>query len=122
LTSSIFIRRKVITERGIFFDTRWRDLGDFHWMLALMKNKVPMKVCDSFTSIFADTGENMNLKPNALREKAETEKMIPPLGPRAEAGLDFASSSAPAGRRTFFVEADQLFHLHAAKPGAARDI
>jgi glycosyltransferase involved in cell wall biosynthesis len=79
LTSSIFIRRKVIFERGIFFDTRWRDLGDFHWVLALMKNKVPMKVCDSFTSVFADTGENMNLKPNAIREKAETDAMIPAL-------------------------------------------
>jgi hypothetical protein len=79
LTSSIFIRRKVISGRGIFFDTKWRDLGDFHWVLALMKNKVPMAVCHSFTSIFADTGENMNLKPNALREKAETEKMIPPI-------------------------------------------
>src|SRR5271154_190645 len=77
LTSSIFIRRKVIFERGIFFDTRWRDLGDFHWMLALMKNKVPMAVCDAFTSVFADTGENMNLKPNAIREKAETDAMIP---------------------------------------------
>ena len=42
-----------------------------------MKNRVPMKVCDVFTSTFADTGENMNLKPNAIREKAETEKMIP---------------------------------------------
>jgi len=77
LTSSVFIRRKVISERGIFFDTKWRDLGDFHWVMALMKNKVPMKVCDSFTSVFADTGENMNLKPNAVREKAETDKMIP---------------------------------------------
>ncbi|HXE43021.1 MAG TPA: glycosyltransferase, partial [Candidatus Baltobacteraceae bacterium] len=77
LTSSIFIRRKVIFERGVFFDTKWRDLGDYHWVLALMKNKVPMKVCDSFTSVFADTGENMNLKPNAIREKTETEKMIP---------------------------------------------
>jgi glycosyltransferase involved in cell wall biosynthesis len=77
LTSSVFIRRKVIHERGIFFDTRWRDLGDFHWMLALMKNQVPMAVCDSFTSAFADTGENMNLKPNALREKAGTDKMMP---------------------------------------------
>jgi glycosyltransferase involved in cell wall biosynthesis len=77
LTSSIFIRRKVISGRGIFFDTKWRDLGDFHWVLALMKNKVPMKVCDSFTSVFADTGENMNLKPNAIREKIETDKMIP---------------------------------------------
>ncbi|MGO8764712.1 MAG: glycosyltransferase family 2 protein [Limisphaerales bacterium] len=77
LTSSIFIRRRVIFERGIFFDPKWRDSGDFHWMLALMKAKVPMAVCDAFTSVFADTGENMNLKPNALREKKETEEMIP---------------------------------------------
>jgi glycosyltransferase involved in cell wall biosynthesis len=77
LTSSIFLRRKVITERGLFFDTKWRDLGDFHWVLALMKNRVPMAVCPAFTSVFADTGENMNMKPNAIREKAETQKMSP---------------------------------------------
>jgi glycosyltransferase involved in cell wall biosynthesis len=77
LTSSVFIRRKVIAERGIFFDTKWRDLGDIHWVMTLMKNNVPMAVCDSFTSAFADTGENMNLKPNAIREKLETDKMIP---------------------------------------------
>ncbi len=77
LTSSLFIRRRVIHERGIFFDTRWRDLGDFHWVLALMKQRVPMAVFDHFTSTFADTGENMNLKPNAIREKAETQGMAP---------------------------------------------
>ncbi|MGB7748494.1 MAG: glycosyltransferase [Verrucomicrobiia bacterium] len=77
LTSSIFIRRRVIHERGLFFDTRWRDLGDFHWVRALMKNKVPMAVCQDFTSAFADTGENMNLKPNAIREKQETAAMTP---------------------------------------------
>jgi glycosyltransferase involved in cell wall biosynthesis len=77
LTSGIFIRRKVIHERGIYFDTKWRDLGDFHWVLALMRQQVPMAVCDTFTSVFADTGENMNLKPNAIREKDETARMIP---------------------------------------------
>ena len=77
LTSSVFLRRKVTAERGLFFDTKWRDLGDFHWILALMKNRVPMGVCPAFTSVFADTGENMNMKPNAIREKAETEKMTP---------------------------------------------
>ena len=77
LTSSVFIRRKVISERAIFFDTRWRDIGDFHWVLALMKNGAPIKVCDTFTSIFADTGDNMMLKPNALREKAATKAMTP---------------------------------------------
>jgi glycosyltransferase involved in cell wall biosynthesis len=77
LTSGIFIRRKVITRRKIFFDTKWRDLGDFHWVLALMKAGVTMDVSNKFTSVFADTGENMNLKPNAIREMAETKKMIP---------------------------------------------
>jgi glycosyltransferase involved in cell wall biosynthesis len=77
LTSGVFIRRKVIHERGIYFDTKWRDLGDFHWMLELMRKKVPMAVCDTFTSVFADTGDNMNLKPNAIREKNETDKMVP---------------------------------------------
>jgi glycosyltransferase involved in cell wall biosynthesis len=78
LTSSVFVRRNVIQQRGIFFDTRWRDLGDFHWTLALMKAKVPMAVCPTFASVFADTGENMNLKPNAIREMKETRAMIPP--------------------------------------------
>ena len=77
LTCSTFIRRRVIHERGLYFDPRWRDLGDFHWALALLKNRVPMAVSDSFTSVFADTGENMNLKPNAIREKKETDGMIP---------------------------------------------
>ena len=42
-----------------------------------MKAGVPMAVSDTFTSVFADTGDNMNLKPNAIREKNETAKMIP---------------------------------------------
>ncbi len=77
LTSSVFLRRRVIHDRKILFDTQWRDLGDFHWVLALMRQRVPMAVFDSFTSTFADTGENMNLKPNALREKAVTFAMAP---------------------------------------------
>lgn len=77
LTSSVFIRRKVIHERGLYFDTRWRDLGDFHWTRALMRARVPMAICDSIVATFTDTGENMNLKPNAIREKEETLAMAP---------------------------------------------
>jgi glycosyltransferase involved in cell wall biosynthesis len=75
LTSSLFIRRRVIQERGILFDTRWRVTGDLHWVLALMKNKVPMAVCDQFTSAFADTGDNLSLTPEASREVAATRAM-----------------------------------------------
>ena len=77
LTSAIFLRRSVIHDRGLFFDTKWRDLGDFHWIRSLMLAGVRFGVSNEFTSVFADTGENMNLKPNAIREKAETEQMIP---------------------------------------------
>jgi len=67
----------VVHERGIVFDPRWRDLGDGFWVQAMLENHVPMTVCDSFTSAFADTGENMNLKPNAIREKNEILATIP---------------------------------------------
>ena len=77
LTSSLFIRRSVIQKRGIYFDTRWRALGDLHWVLALMQAGVPMKVCDEFTSVFTDTGENLGLSPTSMCETAETVKMIP---------------------------------------------
>jgi glycosyltransferase involved in cell wall biosynthesis len=77
LTSSLFIRRDVTARRGIFFDTRWRALGDFHWMLALMQAGVLMRVCDIFTSTFTETGENLGLSPASMRETAETAKMIP---------------------------------------------
>ena len=77
LTSSIFIRRRVIHERGLYFDTKWRDLGDFHWVRSLMNHGVAIAASNQLTSSFADTGENMNLRPNAIREKAETDNMIP---------------------------------------------
>jgi glycosyltransferase involved in cell wall biosynthesis len=77
LTSSIFLRRRVIQERGLFFDTRWRAIGDFHWVLALMKNRVPMGVCDVFTSTFTETGENFGLQPTAVREIEATTASAP---------------------------------------------
>jgi hypothetical protein len=71
LTSGIFIRRSVVHERGIQFDTQWRDLGDFWWIREFVLRGVRMKVLPELTSVFTDTGENMNLKPNARRENRE---------------------------------------------------
>jgi hypothetical protein len=39
--------------------------GDLHWVLALMKNQVPMKVMDGFLSAFTETGDNLCLSPRA---------------------------------------------------------
>ena len=71
LTAASFYRRSLITERGHWFDADHRDVSDVLWVLKLIENRVPMAVLDRFTSAFTDTGDNMNLRPNATREKAE---------------------------------------------------
>lgn len=78
ITSSIFIRRRVIERPGLLFDTKWRDLGDIFWMIEAVKQRLNFAVLGDFTSTFADTGENMNLKPNALRERETKVQMTPP--------------------------------------------
>jgi glycosyltransferase involved in cell wall biosynthesis len=77
LTCGIFIRRSVIHERGIQFDTKWRDLGDFWWVRELVLRGLRMKVVPEITSVFADTGDNMNLKENARRERGEKSRVTP---------------------------------------------
>jgi len=77
LTCALFIRRRVVDPMGIYFDTKWRDLGDLFWMMEFVKRKLNIAVLPEFTSVFADTGENMNLKPNAVREKELKWNMAP---------------------------------------------
>jgi len=77
LTSSVFIRRSVIHERGLYFDTHWRVVGDLHWVTALQKAGVRMAVGDDFTSVFADTGDNLCLSPSAKLEKERTMNLVP---------------------------------------------
>jgi len=77
LTGSLFLRRRVIHERGIFFDPHWRVVGDFHWVLALLRNRVPMLEMDKFVTVFADTGDNLCLSPRAVNEMRETRAMAP---------------------------------------------
>jgi hypothetical protein len=78
LTSSIFIRRKVIHERGLYFDTQWRAVADMFWVREMVRRKVPIMAVNQFTSAFADTGENLSLNPSVHGEIARMHSMIPP--------------------------------------------
>ena len=77
LTCSVFLRRSVIEQRGIYFDPHWRASGDCHWFIALLKSKVRMAVFDEVTSAFTDNGENLGLQPEAIREMSETLALAP---------------------------------------------
>ena len=77
ITSSIFIHRRVLDQHGLFFDTRWRILGDKVWTLEMVRRRLNLAVLRHFTSSFADTGENLCLKPDALREGDLVMEMAP---------------------------------------------
>jgi glycosyltransferase involved in cell wall biosynthesis len=77
ITSSLFLRRRVLDEHGLYFDTQWRDLGDVFWVIAAVECGARFAELRYFASAFTETGDNMNLKPNALREKVRKREMTP---------------------------------------------
>lgn len=77
ITSSLFIHRRVIEKHALLFDTKWRDLGDIFWMIEAVNLRLNFAIMRHYTSSFADTGENMNLKPNARRERDIKVEMTP---------------------------------------------
>lgn len=76
-TCSMFIRRRVIDDMNLYFDTQWLDLGDSFWIMEAVRRGVRFATLRAFSSAFTETGDNMNFKPNAVREKAIKREMTP---------------------------------------------
>ncbi len=70
LSCATFFRRDLINERGFMLDTRWKSVGDGDLVARLLRTKVNMRVLRSYLSVFVDTGENLSLRPLALKEMA----------------------------------------------------
>lgn len=77
LTCATFFRRRLITERQMFFDTRFRIIGDAEWIYRLIRQRVTMAVLPRFTSAFTDTGDNLCLKPSVRKEQEDLAKLAP---------------------------------------------
>ena len=69
LTAATFIRRRVLDQHQLWFDTNFRDAGDQDWALRLVQAGVKTAVLPEFLSVFTETGANMNLGANAARER-----------------------------------------------------
>jgi hypothetical protein len=69
LTCATFFRRRLIQDRQILFDPALKDVADATWIMRLLDAKIKMAVLPEFSSVFTETGANMNLLPNAQREK-----------------------------------------------------
>ena len=77
LSCAMFFRRRLVSERGFFFDPRLRDVGDGEWMVRLLNARTKMAVLDRFTSAFTCTGANMSAGENARRERHELYQSAP---------------------------------------------
>jgi len=72
-----FFRRSIIERRGLFFDSRLRDVADATWVLRVLEEDAHVAVLRRYTSAFTQTGKNMNFLPNAMREKRELRQSAP---------------------------------------------
>ncbi|MEI6561023.1 MAG: glycosyltransferase family 2 protein [Verrucomicrobiota bacterium] len=77
LSCSLFVRRRVVSEMGIFLDAKWRIFGDLFWVMDFKKNGLRFGTLRQFLSTFADTGENLALSPRAQEEAKVKEALIP---------------------------------------------
>jgi glycosyltransferase involved in cell wall biosynthesis len=77
LSCAMFFRRRVVFERGEFFDPRWRDSGDSEWMVRLLRRGLATAALGQFTSTFTQTGANMSAGPNARRENRALRQTAP---------------------------------------------
>lgn len=77
LSCAMFFRRRLLFERGFWFNPELRDGGDGEWMVRLLRAGVAMATLGEFTSVFTQTGANMSAAPNALRENHRLFKTAP---------------------------------------------
>lgn len=77
-TAALFMRRRVFAEQGLWFDPKWRALGDFIWIEEACRRGLRWAELRHFTSTFTETGTNLGLSPKAVEEFQRIEARIPP--------------------------------------------
>jgi glycosyltransferase involved in cell wall biosynthesis len=82
-TCATFFRRSIIADRKLFFDPKFKGVGDVEWVLRLINANVPMGLLKAFTSIFTMTGANLSGTAGFNDEKQEIVESAPAWARRA---------------------------------------
>jgi len=77
LTAATFLRRRVLDHHQLWFNPAYRDAGDQDWAQRLTRSGLKLAVLPEFLSVFTETGGNMNLGANAVRERREFHATAP---------------------------------------------
>lgn len=76
-TAALFVRRRVFEQEGMLFDTRYKALADYLWIEKACRRGLRWGELGAFTSVFAETGGNLGLSPEAMREQQEILERLP---------------------------------------------
>lgn len=76
-TCAMFLRRRVIETHNLFFDTRWRILGDMFWLIEAVRKNLRFGSLRCITSSFTLTGENLSNHANAVEERRLKQELMP---------------------------------------------
>ena len=76
-TCTTFQRRSVFFDKECRFDTSWKNLGDMVWNLSLIEKGCRFRMLNEYTSLFADTGDNLNLAESGAKERKRYYDMVP---------------------------------------------
>ncbi len=68
LTSSIFIRSHVFSEKGFRFNADLKGLADSYWVIDLLRGRLRIGLLHTAVSAFTDTGSNLCLQPVSRKE------------------------------------------------------
>jgi glycosyltransferase involved in cell wall biosynthesis len=72
-----FFRRRLVEERGLRFDSRFKAMADKVWVQEMADRRLKMHLLRSYTSTFATTGTNLAYSDASQREMAEYYQAIP---------------------------------------------
>ena len=76
-TSSAFFRRSAVVDRGLFFKSEWKVVGDGVWILDLLDQRLKMRVMRQPLSVFTETGSNLSLQDKAGAERERLGERAP---------------------------------------------
>ena len=66
MTCATFFRRKLIDRHNLFFDPKYKIIGDGAWVLRVLEARISAAVMRRFTSTFTQTGVNLCSEANPL--------------------------------------------------------
>ena len=77
LTCATFFRRSVIDKHKVFFDPKFKNIGDAEWMARVIAAGVRFGHMKAFTSVYTYTGNNLSLSSAAPRERRDMAASAP---------------------------------------------